>query len=333
MNGQTLPQIPPQAYDEAGEWFVQHRDGELGDAARRAFDAWLRASPQNVQAYLEISATWEDVPRLEAGWNPAARELIALERESVNVVPFAQPRASPAPTSRAGRPRMRIAFAASLALACGLTAIWLYLLQTSTYVTEIGEQRSVRLPDGSDLYLNTRTRIVVRYAERERRIDLKNGEAYFKVAPDPARPFIVTAGTRQIRALGTAFSIRYEPDELAVILIEGKVAVGPAQIIEPGERLVFSDGRAPKRDNPPLSVATAWTQRRLVFQSSPLSEVVEEFNRYNTRQLSIADPALETYRVSGVFSSTDPEPLLAFLRLQRGMQVTELETTIRITQK
>src|SRR5688572_12513788 len=92
MSGKTTPsKVPALAYDEAGEWFVRHREKMLDDTSRQAFDAWLRASPQNVQAYLEISSTWEDIPQLRADRNPSADELIALERASTNVVSLKEP--------------------------------------------------------------------------------------------------------------------------------------------------------------------------------------------------------------------------------------------------
>ena len=88
---------------------------------------------------------------------------------------------------------------------------------------------------------------------------------------------------------------------------------------------------APKRAN--VAAATAWVQHRLIFEGSRLSDVVEDFNRYNTRQLIIEDPALQDIRVSGVYSSTDPASLIRFLRAQPGVEVNETEDDVRITRQ
>ena len=82
-----------------------------------------------------------------------------------------------------------------------------------------------------------------------------------------------------------------------------------------------------------VAAATAWTQRRLIFEATPLSAVVEEFNRYNTRRLVIAAPRLSSFHVSGVFSSTDPTLLVQFLRMQAEIAVRESDHEIDIDER
>mgnify|MGYP000435529277 CR=1 FL=1 len=82
-----------------------------------------------------------------------------------------------------------------------------------------------------------------------------------------------------------------------------------------------------------VEAATAWTQQRLVFDYTPLTEVAEEFNRYNHRRLVIDDSGLQTFHVSGSFSSTDPTLLLRFLRDQPGIMVSESAGEIRISRR
>ena len=103
----------------------------------------------------------------------------------------------------------------------------LVYLRSDAVVTGVGEQRTLTLEDGTRIQLNTDTRAVVRYDERLRRVELEKGEAMFEVARRPDWPFVVTAGDRQIRALGTAFVVRREAEVLAVTLVEGKVTVTP----------------------------------------------------------------------------------------------------------
>lgn len=80
-----------------------------------------------------------------------------------------------------------------------------------------------------------------------------------------------------------------------------------------------------------VTEATAWTQRKLIFKSAPLSEVADEFNRFSTRQLIVDDPQLAGFHISGVYSSTSPASLVRFLREQPGIIVTESESGIEIS--
>lgn len=423
-----------QIHEEAGEWVIKHRNGGLDARDRESFDAWLRASPQHVRAYLEMSSVWEDVPSLDSTWNPSADELIARARADDNVValhsssPFTDsslsgressddnPRDSVgngrAPAARAdmrsaGSPRLtaeerppnnrnlRLVYALAASILITLSGGWLYL-QLGVYATDTGEQRSLALADGSTVELNSRSRIKVQYTEHERRIDLLEGQALFHVAKNKARPFIVQTGDTRLRAVGTAFDVYKTSSGTVVTVVEGRVAVytdqrsqsvanrllhdrsGGPQVSEApanteegsssvrtaqrhasgsssassqeasgihavageillaaGEQLAVTPASvaAPKRAN--IADATAWTRRRLVFDSSPLAEVAQEFNRYNTRRLVIEDPRLELadFHVSGVFSSVEPTLLLRFLRAQPELVVEETDTEIRITRK
>ncbi len=275
---------------------------------------------------------------------------------------------------------------------------WFYL-QHGVYATDIGEQRSLALADGSTVELNSRSRIRVRYTEHERRIDLLRGQALFHVAKNKARPFIVQTDNTQVRAVGTAFDVYNTSSGTIVTVVEGRVAVhtnqrsqsargaplhedpdgattpqpGASSISSPtdeapagaqaakrpgdssrsaslpetpgihavageillaaGEQLVVAPAivTSPKRAN--VAAATAWTRRSLVFDSSPLTEVAQEFNRYNTRRLVVEDPLLADFHVSGVFSSVEPTLFLRFLRAQPELVIKETDTEIRITRR
>jgi transmembrane sensor len=213
-----------------------------------------------------------------------------------------------------------------------------FTVQRGVYATDIGEQRSVTLQDGSVIDLNARSRIRVRYTDGTRRIDLIEGQALFHVAKDSTRPFIVTSGSTHVRAVGTQFDVNRKSAGIIVTVVEGRVAVlAPSALpseagtlVAAGEQLNVTATSARKTERPDISAATAWTQHRLVFNSAALSDVVEEFNRYNTRQLVIDAPELESFGVVGVFSSTDPSALLRFLNAQPGVRVEERGDRIHI---
>jgi len=212
----------------------------------------------------------------------------------------------------------------------------------------VGEQRTVRLVDGSTIELNALSAIRVRMSEKERDIDLSKGQALFHVAKDQARPFIVTSGATTVRAVGTQFDVYRKDGGTVVTVVEGRVAVAgpesaslapnqpaPTLLLTAGEQIVMPAQPRPKEQPKPrradVAVATAWVQKRLIFEETPLGSVAEEFNRYSPRRLVILDPELESIPISGVYSSTDPDSLLGFLRAQPNIKLVESEREIRVT--
>lgn len=342
-----------QIYQEATDWLIRHREGELSPQEKDRFDAWLRESPQHVRAYLEMSALWEDAPALEPNWNPAPEQLIARARSEGNVHALAD-RGRPgkgedvsAPLPAGGRLRAGLfAVAATFLVTVAGATSW-YWLHRNVYATDIGEQRSIVLADGSTVELNSRSRVRIRYNDAQRDVDLLEGQALFRVAHNAARPFIVHSGTAHVRAVGTQFDVYRKRAGTVVTVVEGKVAAsksgdGNAILLVAGEQLTVpvgkpsGAGQAIAAGNPQpanVTAATAWIQRTLVFESAPLSNVAEEFNRYNTRQLVVTDPELAGIHISGVFSSTDPALLLKFLRAQSELNVDETDTEIRVGKK
>ena len=260
--------------------------------------------------------------------------------------------------------RRVIALAASVVLT--LLGAWIYS-QRDTYATAIGEQRSIALPDGSVVEMNAMSRIRIRFDRPERRIDLLAGQALFRVAHDTTRPFVVYSDSARIRAVGTEFDVYRKSTGTIVTVVEGRVAVladssspeqnsdlarpsspatpelspgEPASVapqgkvfVSAGEQVTLTPQVAPTPMPANLSAATAWTQRRLIFSATPLAEAAAEFNRYNSRQLIIDARGLESFRINGVFSSTNPAALLGFLREQPGITVTETDREIRVNRK
>jgi transmembrane sensor len=388
-----------QIYEEASDWIVKNREGHLDAQEKKRFDAWLRESPQNLRAYLEMSAVWEDVASIDPGLNAGADELIARARAEGNIVPLESParqtRGLPEKGPRKGKipafGRVGLYYGLAASVLLTLACIWLYG-QRNTYSTGVGEQRSIVLNDGSTVELNSRSRVRVRFSDAERDIDLIEGQALFHVAKNPQRPFIVSADGTHIRAVGTQFDVYRKSSGTVVTVVEGKVAVfgepHPSSLASHpvnGDSAVPSSSQNPNASTLPLQVtgersgplsgrgealapddsangaiflaageqvtvtrastvavspkqanvaaATAWTRRSLVFDSAPLTEVAQEFNRYNTRPLVIVDPQLAEFHVSGVFSSVEPSLLLRFLRGQPELAVEVTDREIRISKK
>jgi transmembrane sensor len=384
MTYDTRIKLNAQISEEAAEWFIEFRTGDIDAAGRRAFDVWVRSSQEHLRAYLEIAAIWNEGGSLDARRALDVDTLISLAQE--NVVPL-EVRSSAAPDSGLGsltrkaeesaqrakptltRSRL-VAIAASVALLiCATTTLlWLQSYRAPTFATDVGEQRSIRLPDGSTVELNSRSRVRVHFTEAERAVDLLEGQALFQVAKNPARPFIVRSDDTRVRAVGTQFDVYKKRGGTIVTVVEGKVAILAADnadagavkpsgrespvsrsgsqfdgngrgvsppelhaaiLLSAGEQLTVTAKTAPRPARVNVAAATAWTQRQLVLESAPLAEVAEEFNRYSTRKLVVEDSASHELRLSGVFE-TDPDFLIRYLRERPDITVHETDREIRI---
>lgn len=353
----SKPRLNRLICDEAAEWFVDFRVADVDAAGRARFDQWLRQSPEHIRAYIEVAKIYVDLPFPEASVPIEVDRLIDLARKQGNVVAFG--------TSSAVRPSVRSAWrparalAATVVVTCVAVGVgtWFLPPRYATYETQIGERRLITLADHSTIDLNARSRVRVRLTRSERDVELSAGQALFEVSRDKARPFIVRSNDAIVRAVGTQFDVNRTRSGTTVTVIEGRVAVtgtkvesasppdrqsgrtppedgsAAAVFLDAGEQITVTPRGRSTPERARLSSVTAWTQHRVVFDGSRLSDVVEEFNRYNTRQLLIDDSNLDDFRISGRYSSTDPASLLRFLRTQPGIRVIETDKEVRITRE
>jgi transmembrane sensor len=345
---------------EASAWFVEFRAGDASAADRARFYEWLHRSPEHIQAYLEIAEGWAELPTDDSHGRLDLAAIVERARRSEddeNVVAL-MPRAARthdeangnralATAARANgaartSTRARLVGLATAAAICGLV-MWLVLFAASTYRTGIGEQRTIRLADGSTIELNALSSVRVRLTDSARDIELEQGQALFHVAKDPQRPFIVRSGQTTVRAVGTQFDVYRKRTGTVVTVVEGKVAVAEPSaqgagaqapmLLTAGEQVTVPLERSPIAAKPKRSdvaAATAWVQKQLIFNDTPLAEVAEEFNRYSARRLVISDPELRSMEVSGIYSSTQPESFLGFLRAQPNLRIEESADEIRV---
>jgi transmembrane sensor len=220
--------------------------------------------------------------------------------------------------------------------------VWWQLMRPPMYETGAAEQRTVRLPDGSTVQLNARSRIELHFTTHVRLVDLVEGQAMFSAARNAARPFIVRSGLADVRAIGTRFDVYRKSTGTVITVMEGKVAIGEGSLPaakEPASAVLVSAGeQAVATSRTPMHAyrtnvfaATAWTEGKLMFDSVPLGEVVAEFNRVGSRRLTIEDGALLDLHVSGVFPAADSTQLVNFLRERFGVTVTEMDDDVRIS--
>jgi transmembrane sensor len=343
---------------EAAEWFARLQDPGEGQAARESFAEWLLRSPAHIEEFLAVTRIWGDMhapDREEFSADRLVADSLASARHG-NVVPLkAMPGVAATPerprSDRGSRNRLVATAASLLVVFVAGGAWWWQVDRVPTYVTEVGEQRSVTLPDGSLIELNARSRVRVRYSGFERAVDLLEGQGFFRVARDARRPFVVysLSDRARVRAVGTAFDVYQTDGGTIVTVLEGKVQVDSASSgsgepvsddpsvpdasvvpLVAGESIVVTAGQLAEPTPANSANAIAWTQRQIVFESASLEDVAREFNRYNSRRLVVRAGELLDFRVSGVFPSTDPTSLLRFLREQPGIAIEETEDEIRI---
>ncbi len=198
-----------------------------------------------------------------------------------------------------------------------LALIGAILLRNDALNTGRGEVRMVALPDGSSVTLNTSSTLKVSFTQEQRKTDLLMGEVLFTVAKDPLRPFIVSAGSTQVRAVGTSFVVRRLPGEPVTVMVrEGVVEVSRPKDPQPGAIRVPSNTVATSAPKVPLSTAPieppeigrqlAWRNGMISLDGMTLARAAREFSRYSDFRIVIDDPATAQRMVTGLFSATDP---------------------------
>lgn len=303
-----------QIYEEASNWFVDFRAGDMDADARRRFNAWIRKSPEHLRAYLEIAELWQDASEVDLTQASDPAELIKLAQAESNTVSLnsaARIETPPPTTVRGGRDRRgwetitRYAIAASLLLfvvgAVTFTALS-DRLGATTYSTGIGEQRLISLADGSTISLNTQSQIAVLYSRSERTIELVRGQALFRVAKDKSRPFTVRNGEALVRAVGTQFDVYQKSIGTAVTVLEGTVAVAngdiPSDVVN-----AYADTRGVRSDG---SVSNEMESGRLALVTAG-HQVVVSLNMPLRPQAADTDSATAWTKQQVVFKSATLE--------------------------
>jgi transmembrane sensor len=294
MTVETVADIRRQ---EAAAWFARLKQRRVESADIQAFSDWRR-TPENAEAFARIEAMWD------------AAEVLAHDSDMAELTLAAARRGAPRPRSRiqTGWRPAAAALAAVAVLGSGL--LWL-MAQPKVYATDVGEQRLVRLADGSTVRLDTASRIAVRLRGRERRVELVSGQALFDVRHDAARPFVVEAGETAVTALGTRFDVRRLGAEVRVVLVEGRVRVDAptgrtrrSWTLHPGQQVVPS-APSPVVTAVDAAQATSWTTGRLVFDRTPLRNAIAEVNRYSPTKIELRAGAVSGIPVSGAFDAGD----------------------------
>lgn len=320
-----LPSVE-DAEREASDWIARLQADDVSVEDRARFDAWRRASPRHVRAYDELMGTWRD---------------FASAGRTVRAVSFGNAMQAATCVPRKRPNRYGIAAAAAVAALAIMLLSWWQWNSPATFATDIGQQASITLSDGSQLQLNSNSAVRVQYSDAARVIRLDRGEAFFTVEHDTTRPFWVVADRSWVRAVGTAFNVYRRDGDVRVTVSEGRVKVATgtpvgdmpsdsalaqmsASFLDAGQQ---ADLRGPVTHLRVLAAAdvareVSWRSGTAYFENRPLHEVVRELERYSPLQIELSARAREL-PVGGTFQ-TNPqgvEALLSMLRDGFGLQV------------
>jgi len=287
--------------DNIIRWAVRLDAGLLEPEEQDELDAWLGEDPRREGALLRAQATLAYLDRARV-FGAGGQHDIGMEEEG-----------PPLPFSRR---RFLAGGTAAGLVAAGLGAGFLLLNPSQSIETTIGEIRRVPLADGSAASLNTSTRIAATIDENSRSIRLYEGEAWFQVAPDRSRPFVVEVGDVRVRAVGTAFSVRRRDDGVEVLVTEGVIETWidghnarPTRVPAGTRGFIRASAAKIETVEAPEAVdrALAWRVGEIALNGETLEYAVGEINRYNRHKIVIEDAALAREPLVGYFRADEPE--------------------------
>lgn len=309
-----MGEIDRRSFDARNEvalaWFVRMQSGDATESDRTGHAEWLAASPENRVAYARLGTLWGDLDR----------------------VPDPRLRTAHVPTAASSPGMGRRAFltgsAATVGLAGYVTLAGLPDFWTSDYATGTAEQRDVALADGSRMSLDADTAVAVDFTDQQRRVALLRGRAYFNVAKNSLRPFVVDAAKGTTTALGTRFAVHEWDGTVTVAVEESAVSVaapdGSVATLRVGQNASYGRDGISEIGAVDIVNEMAWRRGKLIFEDRPLRQVIADVNRYRPGTIQITDRRLNNLRVSGIFDVRNPEGVLDAIGAALPVRLTRL---------
>lgn len=318
----------------------------------RLFDKFLQkqATPDEVRQlirWLENGAEFDAWADCE--WQAASREMEPeLQRRLFRQI---QARIQPQqPAVRHGSRRRlwnaswRVAAVLLLMLATGLS-MYFYTVRKMTMpdmvvAVEKGQKAALTLPDGSKVWVNSDSRLTYgsRFTAKERVLQLE-GEAYFEVAPDKSRPFIVETNRLSVEALGTCFDVKNykEEDHISTVLMTGRVKVESGReciFLEPNEKVTFhkATGRMRKTTLAEAAGYADWKFNKLSFQAETFENIAYMLERYYNTRIVFGSESLKKYRFTGSIGNTSLESVLQILSLTSPLSYEVKDSVILLNE-
>lgn len=292
------PRQPDPVSKAAADWCVRLHFEECSEADRKAFLRWYHAHERHAVEYALICRIWsvsEQLPSEVQAARPVRRRRFVLAAQAAAAV-----------------------LVVSVCWAAGWSAGW--LPGNARYYAALDARRPIVLPDDSRVELNRHSSLIYLAYRQERRVQLRDAEAFFDVARDAQRPFVIDTDNAEVRVTGTHFNIWSAPQTTTVTVSEGRVLVTPhSAAAEPPVELTaglharFSQGAAAQVSRVDPVASQAWRSDRLMFDATALHDAVPMMNRYLTRPLQLNDDALGELRLGGTYKTADLERLISEL--------------------
>jgi transmembrane sensor len=286
---------------EALEWFVRMRDDKVTAADRQALEEWLARDEAHLAAWKHAQALWARFDIMQPEFHRMRRGRPILSRRNFIL--------------------------GSVAMIGGLGGLYA-IDQTglfAEYKTDIGERRTIGLPDGSIVELGSYSALSTHFSEVERRVELYRGEGFFNVSHDPARSFLVSAGGGTTQALGTKFDIKFVDALVTVAVSEHAVQVqgrGFSNLrLEEGWQISYGRDGLGQPTQASLDTVEAWRDDRIIFQDVPLRRVLEELERYRRGRIILMDSSIGAIPVTGVFETAHTESALQTIADTLGVRL------------
>lgn len=301
--------------EEATAWFVRLNTTTVPFEILQQHKEW-RSQPGKLEAFRHVERAWRLTGQVSG--HPLIHAAIDEARAR-----------GAARRSRKRGPSSAVIIGAAAGLVVTALALGLMgaRLRGSLYTTDIGEQRLIQLADGSKIRLDAASKIRVRFDRGARRIRLEDGRAFFDVAHDPTRPFIVDAGQASVRAIGTRFDVRQDVGVTRVTLVQGRVEVrglvhdnaAPVQL-QAGQQVVAGQVVSTPRAAD-VGAATSWISGQIVFHAVPLRQAIVEINRYSRRPVALDPDYQGEAPVTGIFDAGDVQAFTSSVGALRGLTV------------
>lgn len=326
MNASTPMSVDDPRFDRACQWFIDLREQPESAELVAEWLAWCRADPLNREAFERAREVWQATSDVAPG--DAIPAIHPPPREQGNV--------------RAGVRRVAIPFA--IAASVAILAVVIYRFSALFYAgtpasviaTAVGENRTARLADGSTVAVGARSKIAAHIDARGRQITLEEGEAYFRVKRDSARPFVVTAGSLRVTALGTAFNVRTSSGRVVVSVEEGLVEISsrsskPERLTAGQQAAIDMQIRTTQVSSVESGAVASWQTGRLEFTREPLRDVLASINRYSRRPLTLSNDRLGDLRFTGTVFSDRVQDWLRGLPKVFPVEVRETDGAVVIS--
>lgn len=320
---------------DAALWIMRSDDGELPEADRSELDAWLAKSEKHRAAFKRLQGAWGQLDVLNE-LNDYAASMDIDETVSSRIAALSY--------SRLPRKPVEWCIAASLVIVtiAGLfqTSVFNSSEFSASYVTAVGEQQTIDLPDGSTIILNTSSQVEVDYLHSTRDIFLAKGEAYFDVVENRSAPFVVRTGRGRVTAVGTAFSVRLQEEKVNVVVTEGRVALSPfvktegmfeADIISApvlmevtaGQTVAFAQRVESLELIEPAAIEREldWRDGVIKFTGEPLEQVIDDISPYTSLVIEIDGEELRQQPIGGYFKVGEIEALFDALKIMANVEV------------